>query len=235
MNALAEHIRPRRLPDSPGCANHGATGTGSGRRTSSGPRRAAIIAGITQVDHRATFDRFRALVYVAGLSAGGAMATVMAAINRICIDAGPRSSGLGDQAFTYTPGRPSAPWQSGGQPAPSGDVPPRVPWWADTTVHRSTPTKIVAAPLDVERTATTSPTKQPPPAARTPFPYSRSRATPTGHGTVWLRPNLDRGQGGGHAWFGGDPQELHSPNVQCLCPDDPLLPRASSGIVTAAA
>jgi poly(hydroxyalkanoate) depolymerase family esterase len=159
----------------------------------------AIIAGITHdviADHGA--DRGR--VYVAGLSAGGAMAAVMAATYPTLYAAAGIHSGLGYQAATDIPGAFGA-MQSGGTPTTTGPVPIIVFHGArDTTVAPVNADKIITGRLasnptgQVQSSVTSGGT-----GGRR---YTRTVHTDTTGAVLaesWI---VD---GAGHAWFGGNP------------------------------
>ena len=141
----------------------------------------------------------RGRVYVAGLSAGGAMAAVMAATYPTLYAAAGVHSGLGYRSATDIPGAFGA-MSSGGTPSPSGPVPLIVFHGAgDTTVAPVNAERIVTGRLSGDRGKVRSATTNGSAGDRS---YRRTVHTDV-DGTViaesWI---VD---GAGHAWFGGNP------------------------------
>ena len=158
----------------------------------------AIIAGITeQVIEDQQADRSR--VYVAGLSAGGAMAAVMAATYPTLYAAAGVHSGLGYRSATDIPGAFGA-MSSGGTPNPSGPVPLIVfHGGADSTVAPVNAEKIITGRLASEHGKARSATTHGSDGDRS---YRRTVHTDADGVVIaesWI---VD---GAGHAWFGGNP------------------------------
>lgn len=175
-----------------------------------------IIAGIVaQVASELPIDS--GAVFVAGLSAGGAMSAVMAAAYPDVFAAAGVHSGVGYRAAADV-GSALGVMGSGGEPVPHGDVPMIVFHGTDdatvaaVNADQMVQAAIAGAPAPLARTTTVVP------ASGGTLGYTRTvHVAADGRATVesWLV------AGGGHAWFGGQPTGTYT---------DPAGPDASAEI-----
>jgi poly(hydroxyalkanoate) depolymerase family esterase len=182
----------------------------------------AIIAGITaQLIRDHPIDPAR--VYLAGLSAGGAMAAVMAATHpdlyaAVGVHSGVPYLAAQDPMSAFAAMSLGSGAEVAGGPAPlivfHGD--------RDSTVSVANADRLIAARLATEHSAigfTPAPSTTDHPGTDDARPYSRTTYTDADGSVIaesWIV------KGGGHAWFGGDPEGSYT---------DPLGPNASAEMV----
>ena len=216
-----------------------AIGTGSGRKIRT--RRIgepAIIAGITrEVMNAWSIDSER--VWIAGLSAGGAMSAVLAATHPELYKAVAVHSGVPYRAAKDVGTAFAAMTTGGATEATAGPAPLMVLHGdRDTTVVVANAERLISARLDLAGSpATRSPDARHPTQELPADPVDTDAAT-SAHGgsddsrafTRTVHTNADGFvvaesvivHGGGHTWFGGDPAGTHT---------DPMGPDSSAELV----
>jgi poly(hydroxyalkanoate) depolymerase family esterase len=173
----------------------------------------SLIAGITrEIISRYAVDADR--VYIAGFSAGGAMAAVLAATHPDLYAAAGVHSGLAYGAAHDLPSAFAAMQAGGGHPTPGAPIPLIVFHGdADPIVDPVNADCLIRQATGTQRPATAASTRQQPPGRH---PYTRTVHRGPEGSTLAERWTI---HGTGHAWSGGTPHGTYT---------DPQGPDAST-------